>query len=225
MKNSFFKILLVGVLFSVLICWSTNASFAESQQGFIEVTVDSAVEPTSAIGLILSQNETIQVPVKEMTLTTDNKMIISIPYNENDTPRDAMATAMLMSKDGELVFANVRRIFAPEPKDSYLDIPKCAPEKVTEAALEGQTGLVESLVQIRADRRRVAQLAVANEMKGDFLARIQKLESAFGLSNPQPLSPDLPPVVLIDRLSRIIEGIKSFQTAPQQNSAPEKAQP
>ena len=48
-------------------------------------------------------------------------------------------------------------------------------------------------------------------MDGSVLAKLSKFEEAFGLTRTDPLSPDLPPAELIDRLSRIQHALRKYQ--------------
>jgi len=183
----------------------------------IEINVETSIEPHSAVGLLISASGSIQQPVKDFRRADDHTLIVPVPYNEENLPKDTVATAVVFSEKGQAAFGDVRPVFSPDPRDSFLTIPDCAPEKISEAALQGQLSLLESLVQVRAARRGVAQVKVIQLMHDEFLERLKKLERGFGLIHPVALSPDMPPVQLLDRLSRllhVIQELKSRQPAP-----------
>ena len=187
-------------------------AYSEDKQGkSIQINVDTELEPAAAQGLFVSASGPIQLPVGEVQRVADNKLVVPVYYKESEIPKDSLATAIIISEQGELAFGNLRPVFSPDPRDSFWLIPQCAPEKINEAALAGQTSLLESLIEVRTERRRVALLALAAALNGDFLARLQKLEVSFGLENDPPLSAELSPVVLLDRLTRILKAIETYE--------------
>jgi len=48
-------------------------------------------------------------------------------------------------------------------------------------------------------------------MNEDFIARISRIEDGFGLSESTPLSPDMHPMKLLDRLETVIHSIKTYE--------------
>ena len=216
--------LLLGALAGACACIYPQSAAADdnqvSQIRIMQINVESAMQPSAAVGLFISGSSTIQLPVSEIIRTADNKLIVSIPFREGEIPRDAMATALVTSDQGEIALGDVRPVTAPESRESFLNLPECAPEKITELRMEGQQSLIESLIKVRSERRKVAQQAVEKALSGDFLVRMQKLEESFGLHHEQPLGPELPPVILIDRLTRIMEAIKTYELAVKSKQQP-----
>jgi len=178
----------------------------------IEITVTASFEPVNAVGLLFSERGTVQQPVPVPRRIDEANIIVRVPYRD-DLPRDTMASAMLFAADGTMAVGAVRQVFSPDPRESFLSIPDCVPEKVTEATLQNQLSALESLVQIRSKRRGLAQVQVAQLMSDRFLERLKKLEKGFGLQYPAELAPDLPPVQLIDRLQRIFGAIQAVKGA------------
>jgi hypothetical protein len=164
----------------------------------IEITVSTPFEPVNAVGLLFSERGTVQQPVPPPRRVDESNIIVRVPYRD-DLPRDTMAVGA------------VRQVFSPDPKESFLSIPDCVPERITEATIQNQMSAIESLVQIRSKRRGLAQVQVAQLMSDKFLERLKKLEKGFGLQYQTELAPDLPPVQLIDRLQRILLAIQAVK--------------
>ncbi len=189
-----------------------NTAAQQSAQAVkhIEITVSAPFEPVNAVGLLFSERGTVQQPVPTPRRIDESNIIVRVPYRD-DLPRDTMATAMLFAADGTMAVGAVRQVFSPDPRESFLSIPECVPEKVTEATIQNQMSAIESLVQIRSKRRGLAQVQVAQLMSDKFLERLKKLEKGFGLQYQTELAPDLPPVQLIDRLQRILLAIQAVK--------------
>ncbi len=191
---------------------STNG-LCQGKMSTIDINVTANFEPTKGIGLILSEQGTQQLEVRSIIRVNPESMVISLDYNEKEVPRDAVATALVVASDGQTAYGDLRPLLNADSKESYLKIPQCTPEKVSETRLQGQVGLLESLIEVRSARRGVAQVKVAQLMAGDFLSNLNKLEEGFGLNYPVSLSSDLTPVELIDRLSRLSQVVSSAKAA------------
>ena len=214
------------IFLSLMLCAALGptASFAEKvHDKVVEIAVTMQADPKSALGILMSSSGNVQVPVKAIERVNDSTVVVSVPYDDSSAARDTMVTAMILSEDGTPFFGGVRPLFAPDSKESSLHIPNCAPEKISEAAMQGQLSLLESLVEVRSQRRGVAQVKVAQVLDGKFLSDLKKLEHGFGFNYSQELSSDLNPVELIDRLSRISEAVSiAKQSKPAEKAAKAK---
>lgn len=196
--------------FAFIGIFSVAALAQEAPAKSIDIDVSSADDGT-AVGVIFSAQGAVQRAPSKVKRLDPSTVIVSVPYKESELPRDAMVTALMFSSAGKMSFGNVRPVFVPDARESALTLPLCVPEKANESALQGQIGVLENLVQIRAQRRGVSQVQIARLMSDKFLDRLRRLERGFGLVTTPELGPDLPPVQLIDRLTRILEAVQALK--------------
>lgn len=208
-----------------------SPSFADEEsaapQRFIEIVVPAQFDPVNSVGLLFSERGTVQQPVPKPQRIDEVHVVVRVPYRD-DLPRDTMATAVLYAPDGRTAMGSVRPVFSPDSRESFLSIPDCNPEKMPDAPLQTQISSLESLVQIRSRRRGLGQVQVAQVMSDNFLQQLRKLERGFGLRYATELTPDLPPVELIDRLQRILAAIQSVRGSdkrPAKKPSPATADP
>lgn len=185
---------------------------------FIEIVVQSSFDPERAVGVLFSERGTVQQPVPKPQRIDESFVVVRVPYRD-DLPRDTMATAVLYGPDGRTAMGSVRPVFSPDPREAFLSIPDCAPETLPNAPLQNQLSMLESLVQLRSQRRGLAQVKVAQEMSDAVVLQLRKLEKGFGLRYESELSPDLPPVELIDRLYRILSAIRTVRGSSAKSGA------
>lgn len=201
----------------VLMCqWVTvpsTVSAADAKEKRLEINVTMRAEPKTSVGLLMSSQGTTEQPVTDMRRANSDTVVVTIPYVESNLPADTMVSAIVISEDGTPFYGDVRPLFSPEPKSSFLDIPECKPEKISELALQGQLSLLESLLEVRSARRGVAQVKLTQLLSDKFLEDLNKLEHGFGLSYPAQLSADSNPVELVDRLSRLMDAVTAAKRA------------
>ena len=75
----------------------------------------------------------------------------------------------------------------------------------------GQEALIARLIKIRKDRIELSQKKLEALLDQDTAARIMKLERGFGLNQSEPLSAQIAPAKLTDRLNRVLIAIKNFE--------------
>jgi hypothetical protein len=203
---------------------STESSPTPPKLRFIEVVVQSPFEAERAVGVLFSERGTQQRPVEKPRRIDESFVVVRVPY-EDQLPRDTMVTAVLYGPEGRTAIGNVRPVFGRDPRESFLSIPDCVPAPLPNAPLQTQLSMIESLVQLRSQRRGLAQVKVAQQLSDSMVQQLQKLERGFGLRYESPLSADLPPVELIDRLHRVLTAIRlvrgsSPSSAPSRGSSP-----
>lgn len=207
MKRFFLSLLLVSAGFTGSI---------QAQQPAPDKTMDIIVhadfEPVQSVGLILSTQGARERPIVASKRVDADTLVLTISY-PSAAPRDTMVTALVFAEDGTIAGGQVRPIVPAEPSDTYLDLPPCKPEPINEAALQGQLGVLENILRVRAQRRGVDRVRIAQIMSDKFLERLRRLEKGFGYQYTQELGPDLPPAELADRLNRILESVQLLKTS------------
>ncbi len=202
---------------------TSDGDSGSSPSRFIEVVVLSSFDPEKAVGILFSERGTVQQPVPKPKRIDESFVVVRVPYKE-DLPRDTMVTAVLYAADGRTAMGSVRPVFSPDSREAFLSIPDCAPESLPNAPLQTQLSMLESLVQLRSQRRGIAQVKVAQQMSDAVVSQLRKLERGFGLRYESELSADLPPIELIDRLNRILSAIRSVRGSDSRPKSPTNTQ-
>jgi len=179
-------------------------------QNIVEVDVKTSFSPVAAVGIIMVEGETRQETLVKLEQVNENNLTVSFPFTKSDLDKHATVSAIVVSEDGELAFGSVKPV--RYNLGSVHSIPQCKDgSQVSTAGLESQVALLESLLQIRSERRSTYQANLNKELSGDFLNRLKELESGLGLQVYPELSPDSEPVELTDRLSRLKNSIQQFK--------------
>lgn len=197
-----FQIYLLSYLLSTMVL---------AQERLIQVDIPARFEADQAIGILLSADQVLQKPIKKLETTRHGTVVVGFEYLENEIRPDTVATAMLVSKDGEIAFGNVKPVLMSPADASAMLLPVCPSQSVPIETLRDQGGLLENLVATRLARRSNAQLRLSRTMDTDFLKKTRKLEKGFGLTWGEQLDPEMSPSELIDRLSRLVQAIKNVR--------------
>ena len=217
-KNSYFiyNSLALNLLVSFWLCVSplsaqdaTSPTKLPDGAKVLSFTVETALEPISGVGIVMKPSGVIQKPTVEFTKIDKGLWRATFVVLSSEIDDHSFASVMLMSSEGDIATSAVQavsRLIAPE-------IPKCPPQQAISLAAETQVGVLQSLVSIRSARRDNAQARIVALMQGDYLEKLRNLEKGFGLSRGRELSSDLPPLELIDRLSRILNSVHNYKAS------------
>lgn len=220
MTRRYFSPALFAVSLALSFIHHGAPSIAYAEDKEVIIRIDSDIEPVRAVGLVLTSDGTTEKSDAKFARSQSGNLEVTFSYTSEEAGSDALATAMVQSSDGSVAFGHVRKLSAI---NGSRDLPVCKGEKLAIAPNPSQIGLLQSLVDVRSARRELVQAKVSNLMKDDFLEMLKKLESGFGLTYAKELSPSLPPVELIDRLTRILNAVKNYRMSKANRSAPEPA--
>lgn len=81
------------------------------------------------------------------------------------------------------------------------NIPQCEDSIDQKTISQTQPALMQALVQVRAEKRELLKQKITDLLQGDFLQKLQQLESGFGLNVGAPISADISPYELSERIS------------------------
>lgn len=199
------------LLFSVFFIWISETSVF-GQDRTIQVNVSGNFRPSASQGFIFVKQKVIPKPVMKVEMLADENMLVSIPYQPQEIEDGAFATAVLFGPQGEVAFGDVKLVTDSASTKSFYSLPDCQEKVEVPPGLSQQIGLLESLVEIRAARREAHQLRLRKTLDDTFLEKLRRLERGFGLSYSKKLSPDLSAFELVDRLSRLSNAIKNYQS-------------
>lgn len=191
---------------------STLPSESRAAEQLMEVQINTSIEPMSATGLLISSTRVIQKANASLERTSHG-LIVRFPIESAELDGDTMASAVVLAEDGQTAFGDMRPATIPTARSSFLSSKDCPAEQVRDVSTQSDLALFESLADIRSQRRAVQVQKVSLMLGGDFLERLRTLERGFGFSYPRPLSAELPPVELIDRLRRLQVAIQSYKRA------------
>jgi hypothetical protein len=207
--------LLSGAL--ALAAFAPQAGAEGPAEKTLRIPLNTKTEPKSVAVLFLSLDKAVQRQPSKVERINPDTIVASVTFTENEFSKDALVSAIAVSDKGEIVSSELHPLLAPDGPDAEASTPKCPPERFNEAAIQAQTSLIESIIETRLERRRLAQLRVAQVMNDEFVGKLRKMEGRFGLLYQKELSPDLPPVELIDRLSRILAVIEAMNSRKSQD--------
>jgi hypothetical protein len=197
----------------VLACYTSElASAIDAPTGIpVKVRLEAKPEPSKAVGVVFSSGSSRQFTDTTISKIGDKLYEITFSVPRSALTDDAVATAFGFDAAGSVSFANVIPASASESQNFLASIPECPSEDSSHVSALTSPGTLQQLVDVRIERMNIVRFKIARLMDQDFLAKLQKFEEAFGLKYATPLSPELPPAELIDRLSRISHAVRKYQ--------------
>lgn len=184
----------------------TSSLAAQAETVTVSVDLPVAGEPRAVTGIALGPSLEMISAVSLKRFAADS---LTVTFN---VPSQASAAlAMAEMADGTTIFGDTRLIETARVVPSLASIPECSVNGVIKADAS-QRGLMQSLVEIRAARRDVLKNRLKALLNTATLDKARKLEELFGLARTAPLSTDLSPTEIIDRVTRLSAAIKSYRS-------------
>jgi len=207
------------VITLLTLCSALLARTATAQDS-IEIDVNTAIHPTKALGLVLTEHGTEQRadPAISWKRANSDTVVVTVPLGRADRAAGTIISALVMDDSGAVAFGNNKPADLPELSSSIYSLPNCPGPKVS-PSLESQGSLLQSLLEVRTARRAKLQTQLNASLQGDLLARLTKLERGFGMIHAEPLSGNLPPRELEDRLARLVQAITNYRARRSSASA------
>lgn len=202
---------------SALFVLSAGDSLAQSRT--LNVLVQTELKPLTAVGLIVQPGRTVQKPEVSKEEVRPGLWKISFKAQGSELAADSLASAMIIAEDGSIALGDMTPAAGRSVVDRFLSLPECSSPKISITRLQSQASVLESLVAVRGERRNVLQQGLRKELRGELLEKALRLEKGFGLTREIELNPELPPLELIDRLSRLNAAIKNHR-ASRESPAP-----
>lgn len=177
----------------------------------VNVRVEAKPEPKRAVGMVLSSGDSFEIPDATIKKLGEKLYSISFRVDRSRVRPDSVATAMAFDENGTVSFANVTAQLLSDTRSIPAHIPECPPDDPSGIIQRGQQGQLQELIDVRTERSQLSHAKLQRALDEQFLSKLRRFESAFGLSSGDELSPDLPPATLVDRLSRIAHALKKYR--------------
>ncbi len=214
-----------AILVAAAIGFSAGAPRVFAETRSIEVDVQSMIQPSTAVGLLISADGTIERPSTKIEKKSADSIVVTFEVPASQVRPDSVASALVVSEKGEVVFGNVKPLLTADTDQALGSVPLCPGEQIAVASLVGQYSVLEKIYSIRVKRRDQARANLEQTLSGDLLARLQKLERGFGLAREKELAPTLSAQELIDRLSRLRDAIQNWKQRNEPTPTPVQSAP
>lgn len=201
------------ILITAILCiCSLTVARPVAAQDLIEIDVHTGINPTQAIGLVISERGTEQRTGSDISWRRVNPdtVVVSVPVERGDRASGTVVSALVMDEAGEVAFGNNKAADIVELSSSIFSLPNCPGPKIS-PAVESQGSLLQSLLEVRIARRGKLQNQLNASLQGELLARLTKLERGFGFIHGEALSGNLPPLELEDRLARLVQAVSNYR--------------
>jgi len=209
---------LPALLLGAIVAMGVAARSATAES--IAIDIETPLEPAAAVGLLITPTKVTEKPGAQSE-RRGRHIVVSFPVGSSEVNDDTVATAFVLAEDGQMIFGPVKPLRADVPRESLAALPTCPGEKTVLPALDSQFGLLQSLVDVRAQRRENLLSQVRSIMTPEFRERVARLEQGFGLAGPTPLSADTHPLEIIDRVNRLLSAIRRYREARARQPAAE----
>lgn len=195
---------------------SLLASPVAAETRWAEVEFANTIEPERLSAIIFSNSTSIQTAEATISGTSHGKTIVAIPFDSDIVSQDHyFAYAIAQTSDGAIHYSTIVPASPQYDLASGYAQPACIPKEVP-SSMQSQMSLVANLLKVRDQRRENSRQQTEATLSGEFLDKMLKYESGFGLQFGKPLSTDMPAAELVDRLDRILHTLR--KVAPQKNS-------
>lgn len=203
------RTLLLNIALLLSLLASSNVRAAD----YVEVDVNTTINPSSALGLIISETGTAQRGGEDISWQriTPGNLIVKVPVTSSERAKGAIVTAMVMDAEGAVAFGSNKSTQTQELSSTVFSLPSC-PRRKAPANIDSQGALVQSLMDVRAARRGNLQRRAATALQGELLNKLVRLERGFGLSQAEPLDGSLHPIELEDRLGRLLQAVTNYRS-------------
>jgi hypothetical protein len=201
MKNNSNMKIPLFLIFAVILPLFANAEDTA-------VIVRSRIEPESAVGLLISSSGTVEKNETKISRNDNGDIIVSFPIQKNEASPGTLASAIVKGKDGSFAFAEMSVL---KSVDDLQSSEICKEEEHVPPAMLGQLGLLQALVQKRAQRREIGKEKIKLMLTEPMIKKFQQFEQVFGISEPAELDVNASPYDLIKRLSRLEAAIRTYK--------------
>ena len=165
-------------------------------------------QDASAVGLILSEQGIKEIPQTRVEKSA-NKSGSTVLIDGVQLSKDETASALLLDNQGSLYVGQALGPQSPLHKSNKSPCPQTV---VDNNKLSGDEALLQKLVDIRSERRKLLDASIQSKLSGELLQKLQKVESGLGLATKAELSSELEPLELLERLWKLNASIQNIKS-------------
>lgn len=169
----------------------------------VRVRVEAKPDPVKAVGVVFSPGGSQQIPEATITKIGDKLFDIQFSVPNASIGKGSVATALAYDESNKVSYANVTPISPGKATSFAASVPDCPAKGASNAGVLSGVGPLKQLVDFRSQRVDLSRVKLGRAMDKPLLGRLRELEKAFGLERTTPLSAELPPEELVERLSRL----------------------
>ena len=169
----------------------------------VELAFKSPVTPVKVAAVFMNGVQAFSDTEIELRQQSKDVVIASVRYDNTELPSTFSVYAVGILPNGEVATTAVKEVKSDADLGSIFTMPLCPPEE-PDQSLQSQLSVLASLVKVRAERRDNISKQLSNSLSADFLKRMNSYEAGFGFVYNTPLSKDLHPVELSERLTRVL---------------------
>ena len=163
-----------------------SASIAET----VTIPLKDGFIPSSGYGLVITDEGVKLSSTSPVSIDSENNAVLSI-----NLPAGSKFFSGIISDVNQNVVAS------PLKSTGKAVLPLCKEQIDQRSAAGNQTALLQSLIQIRVEKRALLKKRVLETLDPSLLEKLNRLEEAFGLAPDTPLTAELDPYTLSERLS------------------------
>ena len=210
MKTSPFRLVTFCIGCGIAL-FNLNTAFADAREIEVTVQLSAKPKPIEATGMILSTSSSKQFPKARIEMIGDKLYAISFKIPENAVKSDTLASAYAIDENGKTSFSSVVPVMTAQEGLSLGNIPSCKDENIDKVATITNLGTLRQLIDVRNQRIEIIRTKMRQSLNNILLEKMRKYEEAFGLPHAEPLSVELPPMELFERLSRIQNAVAKYK--------------
>lgn len=216
----------IAPLFWILLCIPVFCGVcqAAAEEQSVRVTVNADFQPDSSLGLVISEDSALQKTKPRVEKHSSGLYVVTFSVARKEIKPGSLATAMLISNMGQVALGDLVSLQPNQPDPAVLALPECSLPPVSIEAVRSQFATLDSLVNLRLRQRDLLRNSIGTELSSETLSKLQQLERGFGLELARPLSAELKPHELFERLARLKTAIANHRANAERRKQ-ESAQP
>lgn len=177
------------ILLAILIL--ANSALADDK--VIHTSVPTNFTPEEAYGIAISNDRVAVISGRMQQRENSSSIPVVVSSGEGTT----LVASILKDSSGNYITSELT---SPVESATKALCPNSIDDKNLASA---QPAILQALVQVRAEKRALYQEKVSKLLSGEFLTTIRRLESGFGLGGSVPISADMSPYELSERISAL----------------------
>lgn len=201
----------MAALFAALLLLGTFEKCMANEETTITVQVEAKPKPIKATGLLFSTSTTAEYQEADIRMIGDKLYAISFKVPKTAIQKDSLASAFAVDEHGKISYGSVRPATTAQESLDMAAIPTCKDVNIEKIATITNVGTLRQLIDVRTQRMEIIRAKLGRALDKGLINKMQKFEEAFGLPHSEPLTINIPPLELYERLSRIKNAVHKYK--------------